>query len=211
MKQLHEDLWQTRIDSPFTGLNTNAYLLKASGGNVLLYGTSHEDAIDAIAEHEGVAYQLLSHRDEAGPALKTIKDRYGSQLGCHTKEEPVIAEYCPVDVTFSERTKHETGIEIIPTPGHTEGSLSFLYASPHGKTYLFTGDTLYRSGDGWGTLPFPGAGGSVKTLIESLKIYRELEPDIVISSAYVGDSPIAEMTPGQWKQDVDEAIRDLSA
>jgi len=34
-------------------------------------------------------------------------------------------------------------VEVIPTPGHTRGSVCFLAGSAEGKKYLFTGDSLF--------------------------------------------------------------------
>lgn len=112
---------------------------------MLIYNTSHDAELEQIEELGGVKYQFLSHRDEAGKSLVRIKDKFKSELHYHEKEASIIAKSCESDVLISERTSHISGIEIIPTPGHTDGSTSFLYHSPHGRTYLFTGDTLFRS------------------------------------------------------------------
>lgn len=209
MKQLYDDLWQTKVEMPFGRVHTHAYFLQCVKGNVLIYNTSNADDIQQMVELGGIKYQYLSHRDEAGKSLKKIKQQFGSELCCHIKEEPIIARSCPVDITFSERAIHFSGIEVIPTPGHTDGSISFLYNSPHGRTYLFTGDTLYQSNGQWGTLVFPNAGGSTEALINSLLIYRELKPDIVISSASTGDISFVEVTEEKWKEDIDDVIQGL--
>ncbi len=39
------------------------------------------------------------------------------------------------------------GIEIIPTPGHSPGSVCYLVPGAEGR-YLFTGDTLVRTAEG---------------------------------------------------------------
>ena len=115
----------------------------------------------------------------------------------HNDDEHIISLSSVVDVKFFERTTHFSNIEVIPTPGHTDGSMSFMYRSPYGLRYLFTGDTLFRSNVGWGTLVFPSAGGNVEALNESLMIYLDLDPDVVISSAYSGDTPVTEVTHDQ--------------
>jgi hydroxyacylglutathione hydrolase len=149
MKQLYDDLWQTQVGNPFAGLNTHAYFLKGKEGNVIFCNTSHEDDIQEIAEPGGIKYQYLSHLDETGASLQSIKKLFGSALCCHIKEEPHIEPSCPVDITFSEQTTHLGGIEVMPTPGDTDGSISFVYRSRHERTYLFTGDTFFQSKGRW--------------------------------------------------------------
>jgi hydroxyacylglutathione hydrolase len=210
MKQIYEDLWQTKLETPFAGLQTYAYLLLGKDGNALLYNTSHADEIQHIAELGGIKYQCLSHRDETGPSLRRIRDQFGSKLCCHIKEEPSIAQSCRVDITFSEPNTRILDLEVIHTPGHTDGSVSFVYRSPFGHTYLFTGDTFFQSNGNWGTFVIPQAGGSKKSLIDSLELYRNLNPDVVISSgSNVGSDPFVELPAEEWKDAIDSTIREL--
>lgn len=189
MKQLYDDLWQTKVSHPFPGLDTHAYLLRCYEGNVLFYNTAHEGEIQHIADLGGIKYQYLSHRDEVGGSLKTIRDRFGSALCCGAKELATIETSCDVDVAFTQRERHFAGIEVIPTPGHTEGSISFFYQAPLGLAYLFTGDTLFQGDGRWETLFFANAGGSASDLADSLRKYRELHPDVVISSGCASGNP----------------------
>ena len=212
MKQLYDDLWQTKLEIPFGSVHTHAYLLQCEEGNALIYNTRNHVEIQHIAVLGGIEYQYLSHRDEAGASLQNIKEQFGSKLCCHIKEEASIAQSCPVDITFSENVSHFSGIEIIHTPGHTVGSISFLYRSPLGRTYLFTGDTLFQTNGVWETIVFTGAGGSTKALIDSLSVvYRELSPDVVIWSASGGgESTFVEPTKDEWLGIIDSTIESLS-
>lgn len=209
MKQIYDDLWQTQLEKPFGGVHTHAYFLKCEEGNVLIYNTSSESDIEQINELGGIKFQYLSHRDEIGDSLIKIRNKFGSSLCCHVYEEPIVAQTCPVDITFSEKVIHFSGIQVILTPGHTAGSLSFLYHSPNGLTYLFTGDTYYLANGKWGTLVFINAGGSYEDLINSLLIYKELSPDVVISSASTGDISYIEVARDKWKSDLDDRIKEL--
>jgi len=209
MKQIYPDLWQTNPEHPFPQLTTHAYLLVRSVGNVFFYSSGHSDEYQHIQKLGGITHQYLSHRDEAGPALVRIKQMFGSKLCCHRLEEKVVSKACPVDLTFQAREIHLGDIEVIPTPGHTDGSTCFLFKSPHGKTYLFTGDTIFLSNDSWETFVMPEEGGSKSDLIDSLKLLRGLEPDVVISSASVGRFPFKEMSPGEWREVVDQTLRSL--
>ncbi len=209
MKHIYLDLWQTRAEHPFPGLTTHAYLLIREAGNVLFYNTGHTDELEHMGELGGVARQYLSHRDEVGPSLTRIRQMFGATLYCHRIEEDAVRGVTPVDVTFESREVHPGGIEVIPTPGHTPGSACFLVKSPHQKTYLFTGDTIYIGDDGsWRNGFLPGTSNK-PDLVESLRLLRELEPDVVISSATGGRYPYREVRPGAWKLAVDEALASL--
>lgn len=130
----------------------------------------------------------------------------GSLLCCHTLEAAVIRKVCPVDITFENRGRHLGDIEIIPTPGHTDGSTCFLYKSQQGLRYLFTGDTIFPKDDSWGTYV---SAKHRRTLAESLSLLRSLEPDVVLSSGSLGPHAFREMSPGQWQQAVDGVIHAL--
>jgi hydroxyacylglutathione hydrolase len=206
MNELFPGVWQTQAEHPFPGLTTHAYLLTRAEGNVLLYGTGAMDELRPMRELGGVVRQYLSHRDEASPALLTIKQEFRSELCCQVLEADVVRAMCPVDITFEAREAFADGIEAIPTPGHTVGSASYVYRSPDGKTYLFTGDSIFPSGDSWGTLVLAGDGGSASDLKCSLLLLRALEPDVVISSGSVGRSPVQAVDARQWQEIIDNAV-----
>jgi hydroxyacylglutathione hydrolase len=210
MKQLYPDLWQTSPEQPFPNLTTHAYFLVRTEGNLLFYSSGHSGEHQHIQELGGITRQYLSHRDEAGPPLARIRQRFGSKLCCHRLEEKAVSQACPVDLTFQIRELHLGDIEVIPTPGHTDGSTCFLFKSPHGRAYLFTGDTIFPSNSSWDTFVMPQAGGRKSDLIDSLTRLRRLEPDVVISSASVGRVAFREMAPGEWPEVVDRTLRSLA-
>jgi glyoxylase-like metal-dependent hydrolase (beta-lactamase superfamily II) len=156
MRQIYPDLWQTAAEHPLAAFpNTlcNAYLLVRSTGNVLFYSTGREAIgaaddradLDRIEELGGVGHILLGHWHEASPSVRATKVRFGATLVSHARDAPPIEKEAGVapDVTFWKRCRVSGDIEAIPTPGHTVGSACYLYRSPHGKTYLFTGDTIW--------------------------------------------------------------------
>lgn len=209
MKQIQPDLWETDVESPFPGLTTHAYLLTRGEGNVLFYNTGHARELEQMAQLGGVAYQLLSHRDELGDSLNAIAERFGSQLGGHLAERDDFARYRLPDIVFDKRQRILGNIEVIPVPGHSPGSTSFLVESPYGKRYLFTGDTLYRAKGGvWraGFIPGHSKPSERPLLAEALRVLRSLEPDVVLSSAFGGETGYEELTKAQWNAHVDRAI-----
>ena len=209
MKQLQEDLWQSTIYS-IGSLNTHAYFLRRTEGNVLFYNTGDDGDLKQIVKLGGIQAQLLSHRDEAGPSLNRIKDLFGSRLCCSALEAPIVGKDAPVDITFQVSDHQFGNIDIIHTPGHTDGSICFFYKSPHGKSYLFTGDAIFQSNAKWATFVIPQAGGSKASLAESLMRLRDLKPDIVMSSAFVGDVSFVEDIGDEWAQAIDDNVSRLS-
>ena len=209
MKQLERDLWQSTLHQSGI-LSTHAYFLERREGNVLVYNIGDDRDLETIAELGGIRYQLLSHRDESGPSLDRIRNRFGSKLGCNAREAPFVGQDAPVDVIFEEGDRSLEDIEIIHTPGHTDGSICFFYRSPTGKSYLFTGDTVFQWNGRWATLVLRNAGGSNEALGESLLRLRDLEPDVVLWSGFVGDVSFAEVTREEWQTAIDQASWQLN-
>lgn len=208
MQKIHENLWQsTRYSSGM--LNSYAYFLTRDGGNILFYNTGNDDDLQFMQSKGGVAYQLLSHRDEASGSLATIKQRFGSKLGCSALESKAIAKYATADFFVDEHTKNIAGLSVIATPGHTDGSVCFLYTAPCGLRYLFTGDTIFKWQGQWTNFVIESAGGSNFALKDSLLRLRDLRPDIVMSSGFVGEECLAEMHGDDWQQVIDQRLAAL--
>ncbi|MBB3662876.1 MULTISPECIES: MBL fold metallo-hydrolase [Prauserella salsuginis group] len=208
MRKIADDLWETEPEYPFPGLSTHAYLWLAPAGNVLFYNTTHDTEFDRMAELGGVADHYLSHQDEIAPSLRTIKERFGSTLHTHATEADLASEVTPVDDAFEGRHVTASGIDVIPTPGHTPGSACFL-VPVSGRTYLFTGDTLYVDPNGhWRAGYIPGMSDHAQ-LTSSLGDLATLEPDVVVSSAFAGDSGVTELGERRWADCVQEALAAL--
>jgi len=205
VKQLYADLWQTTAEYPFGDrTSTHAYLLTRPDGNILFYGTrGSADDIEHIQRLGGIARQYLSHRDEVGPGLAVLKKRFGSTLYCHRLDAAAADSTCPVDVAFEEREIHLGAVELIPTPGHSPGSTCFFVSSPAGRKYLFTGDSVFPDGDGWGTY-VPRAQRA--TLVRSLQLLRDLAADVALPSACRSDRPVRDISHGEWASIIDEVI-----
>jgi hydroxyacylglutathione hydrolase len=201
--QIRTDLWETRTDSPFPGLTTHAYLWKANGRTVLFYCPATDADFPAIDALGGVDDQYLSHQDEAGPMLARIAETFEARLHAPAAELATIGRHAHVDVPLSSRHVDANGVEVIPTPGHTPGSTSYLVDGADG-TYLFTGDTMFVSADDrWSTFVIPGIGDSA-ALSDSLELLATLEPDVVISSAF-GAAAVSVLGSRSWADCVAEA------
>ena len=100
-----------------------------------------------------------------------------------------IAEHGRVDVPLDAvRHVDVNDVEVLPTPGHSPGSTCYLVTGAGGDRYLFTGDTIFPAGDGtWSTFVVPGRGDAA-AMRDSVKLLGTVEPDIVISSAFAGET-----------------------
>ena len=207
MEKVLSDLWQTRTDSPFPGLTTHAFLW--TGRNALFYSTATDADFSELEDLGGISDQYLSHRDEAGPMLTKIADHFDSTLHAPAAELLEIGQHAHVDVPLGSRHVDVNGVEIIPTPGHSPGSTCYLVNGAEGA-YLFTGDTLvYGDAGNWWAGYIPGI-GDADALADSLRLLRTLNPDVVISSAFQGDSAVHRIQPGRWTDHIDEALKGLS-
>ncbi|MGP4058056.1 MBL fold metallo-hydrolase [Mycobacterium sp. 4D054] len=209
MKHVLSDLWETRTDSPFPGLTTHAYLWTPAG--ILFYSPATDAEFDDLAALGGVNDQYLSHRDEAGPILARIAERFDSTLHAPAADLPDITRHAHVDVPVKGRYVDYNGIEIIPTPGHSPGSVCYLVPGAQGR-YLFTGDTLFRGTDGgWHAGYIEGfhQPEDAGTIAESLRVLADILPDFVISSAFQGDSAVHRIDPGSWRGHIAHAIASL--
>lgn len=212
MRQVQEDVWETESYSPFPGLKTHAYLLTRPEGNVLFYNIGHVSELDEMDRLGGVAWQYLSHEDELGDTLNAIAERFGSQLVGHRAEADSWRKVRAPDQVYDCRETHLGNIEVIPTPGHSAGSTCFLVASPTCKSYLFTGDTLYLGNDHqWkpGFIPSMHTDSDRRVLAKSLRLLRDLKPDVVFGSAYTGDYGFEDLGEASWPAKVDEALQRL--
>jgi len=210
MRPIRRDLWETSVASPFPGLTTHAYLwTPPSGANVLFYAPGGDEDFDELDRLGGVAHHYLSHRDEAGPAVAAIAQRFGAVLHASVAEVDDVRAFAEPNVVFRDRHVDDNGVEVIPTPGHSPGSTCFVVTGDGGARYLFTGDTLYRSASGaWAAGYLPGI-SDADALLSSLELLRTLEPDLVASSAFAGDAGVHDVARGEWPRAVDQAIAAL--
>jgi glyoxylase-like metal-dependent hydrolase (beta-lactamase superfamily II) len=211
MRPIRSDLWETKVDSPFPGLTTHAYLWTGGpAGNVLFYAPQTDTEFDDIDALGGVDHHYLSHRDEAGPMLARVAERFGARLHAPAAELDEIGRHSHVDMPLATRHVDGNGVEVIPTPGHTPGSTCYLAPGANGRQYLFTGDTLFVGDDGTWAAGYIPPISDAESLADSLRVLAPLRPDLIISSAFAGDSAVHVSTGTQWSDSVAQARSKLA-
>ena len=207
LTQIRDDLYETRLDKPFAAVTTHAYLWRRPTGNVLFYNPATDADFDAIDELGGITAQYLSHLDEAGPSLAAIAGRFGRRLHAPAAELDAIGKHGHVDVALDALKYIDSNdVEVLPTPGHSPGSTCYLVTGADGAKYLFTGDTMFPTADGtWATFVVPGR-GDTSAMRDSIKMLGTVQPDLVISSAFGGDSAVEVVDARRWSECIDQAM-----
>jgi glyoxylase-like metal-dependent hydrolase (beta-lactamase superfamily II) len=121
---------------------------------------------------------------------------------CSTEEKPLIGtsadlfEYfgAPrlpfvLDGTFSDNEEKELcqiTVKALLTPGHTKGSVCYLFTEKDGGRYLFTGDTLFQGSIGRTDFPT----GNMGEMQQSLRRLSALEDSLPIYPGHNDESTI---------------------
>ncbi len=164
-------------------------------------GGSSENIIEAIDKNSlNIKYILLTHGhfDHVGAVAALVKKYkvpvYMSKEDRAFLESPkevrassfgMQIEAADVDVFVKEGDEipfSEGTIKVIETPGHTLGSVCYLF-----ENYLFAGDTLFNGSIG--RTDFPESDHSL--MIESLKKLKKLDDEIYVLSGHGPESQIS--------------------
>ncbi|PWC54840.1 MBL fold metallo-hydrolase, partial [Azospirillum sp. TSO22-1] len=116
---------------------THSFLIRRAAGNLMVDAPRWTRAVVGPLEAwGGISDILLTHRDDIGDA-----ERYARHFDAHVWIHEADRDAAP----FADRTiagivpvRVHVDLLAIPAPGHTEGSVAYLY---DGRC-LFTGDTL---------------------------------------------------------------------
>ena len=189
----------TFVEGPIEDNNYLIYNEKTKNALLIDCTNQSADIDDAIKENGlNLKYILLTHghfdhvlgvnyyRNKYGAKsyihkndlelVKTIND-YMSMMGRYANFEiPIIDGYLENEFDFDGEK-----IEVIHTPGHTEGSVCFKYGNS-----LFTGDTMFLESYGRTDLP----SGSFEKIKDSLNKLLKLDKSIEVFPGHGAKSSI---------------------
>jgi glyoxylase-like metal-dependent hydrolase (beta-lactamase superfamily II)/ferredoxin len=115
-----------------------SYLVRREAGNLLVDSPRFAGPlVKNIASLGGVRRLLLTHQDDVADHAK-FAERFGCERVLHQDDVRAGTAVVELKVTGSEPVALDSGLVMIPTPGHTRGHAVFLYRD----RYLFTGDHL---------------------------------------------------------------------
>ena len=113
-----------------------SWFIQREAGTVLMDSPrSSPHLMKRLAEQGGVSMMVLSHQDDVADHA-AYHDRFGCSRIMH---EGDAMRGCERVITGEEPVKLAEDLLLIPTLGHTAGSMCLLYR----ETFLFTGDHLW--------------------------------------------------------------------
>jgi len=161
------------------------------------------DAVNRLQLKLSYILNTHGHFDHVG-ANKEVSEATGAPILIHEKDAPMLGQLTSTARMFGLHADNspaadkmiadgdrvtfgDLSLEVIHTPGHTPGGVSFF-----GEGHLFVGDTLFAGSIGRTDLP----GGNYDTLISSIQ--QKLFPlgdDVQVHPGHMGNTTI-----GQEKQ-----------
>jgi hydroxyacylglutathione hydrolase len=187
---------------------TNVYVLgdERSGEAIAIdTATPCIEWVTATLAERGWSLKLIvsthRHWDHIGDNA-ALADATGAQIAAHVLDrhglehpEPLMAPF-PIPpsvpaVDLAERSRirfGEVDLEVLHTPGHTEGSVCLLARS---ERLLFSGDTLFARACGRTDLP----GGDDDQMVESLARLSALAPDLHVKPGHGPETTIEREQP----------------
>jgi glyoxylase-like metal-dependent hydrolase (beta-lactamase superfamily II) len=202
------------LDSPIEGLLAmpasqlpyqsnvliRSYLLERPQGNVVVYNSPGiSGAATEIAEAGGASRLLINHAHEAmyGNASLNIP------AFVHERDRAETARGVNVSGAFTARQMIDDDLEVIPTPGHTPGTTSYLWNNGEHR-FLFTGDFVWIENGEWKAVVLDHALRS--EYLASLAIARDTDFDVLVPWGASDDGPPIALTTRNEKRERIEAI-----
>jgi len=135
---------------------------------------------------------------------------FKAPLCCSQEEAKVIQKKSvTIDkIVDFERHKIYDDLEVIPTPGHTAGALSYLWHSGKNKI-LFVGDTLVRVEGEWKIWV---SKKNAPTMLETMEVLKKLNFNhIAVGSFAVTGEPVIKLTRKSKDEMIQSVISTLNA
>ncbi len=131
-----QNVWRLGYNAA-SAAGAHAFLVQSASGNFMIDSprwTIH--VVDAVQERGGLKGVLLTHRDDVGDAGKYAR-HFGAEVWIHHDDRD-RAPFANHLIRGYEPERITEDLLVIPVPGHTRGSVAYLY----GDRCLFTGDLL---------------------------------------------------------------------
>jgi glyoxylase-like metal-dependent hydrolase (beta-lactamase superfamily II) len=192
------------------GMVVRSFLVRGSDGNRLLNASEgvlrNIGAIDALGGVDGL---WLGHWHEALTGAQAIADRLGAPVIVHEADREEAERAVTIAETFDAARQIAPDLTAMPIPGHTPGSVAYLWHGPEARC-LFTADSLYlEDGELRGGLL---DSSDREAFLASLAQLRDVAFDILIPWVAPKAAPVATpYTPQAFRRALDAVIARIEA
>lgn len=143
--QLHKHIYEIN-NQYFYGEKVHTYLIELPDKVLLFDIPTYSKEIEAfILSFNKPPFAVISHGSCGIDDGTKWQEKISLKVYAHKKDEHHPWINMQPDVLFTEMPKFDTTIEVIPTPGHSAGSICVLEKNTKS---LFTGDTFYGDKNG---------------------------------------------------------------
>ena len=160
-----------------------SFVLERPEGNVIIYNSPGvSSSVDAIRDLGGASRLLINHGHEAmygAPDLDVA-------VYVHELDRAEVAGSLSVAGVFDRRQMIDDDLEVIPTPGHTAGTTSYLWNNGS-RRFLFTGDFIWIEHGEWKAVVLDD--GLRRAYLDSLVLVRDLDFDVLVPWGTTDDCP----------------------
>ncbi|WP_342022035.1 MBL fold metallo-hydrolase [Arthrobacter citreus] len=211
----------TQLDTPFEGLLAappsrlpyqhnvllRSYLLERPEGNIVIYNSPGvSEAADSIRTLGAPVRLLVNHSHEAMYGQPNLD----VPVWIHRRDHAEAAASLAPAGVFDQREMIGDDLEVIPTPGHTAGTTSYLWNNGTHR-FLFTGDFIWIEDGEWKAVVLDA--GLRSDYLDSLALVRGLDFDVLVPwGTTEGSPPCARVAgPAETHHRIDAIIARVQA
>ncbi|MCQ1953694.1 MBL fold metallo-hydrolase [Arthrobacter sp. zg-Y238] len=160
-----------------------SFVLERPGGNMIVYNSPGiNSSAEAIMDRGGAARLLINHAHEAMYGAP----EFDIPVYVHEGDRAEVAGSLPVSAVFDRRQMIGEDLEVIPTPGHTAGTTSYLWNNGD-RRFLFTGDFIWIEHGEWKAVVLDEHLRG--DYLASLAQVRDLDFDVLVPWGTTDDGP----------------------
>ena len=183
---------------------TNTYVLVSGNEAIIIDPASKpEKMIEKLGDLDLKAVLLTHGHFDHIKACDGLYEKYHCPIYLHEDDEELardkysgadfgLVSYISCKTLPLKEGKMKIGpfeFEVIFTPGHTPGSVIFVF-----DHYIFTGDTLFRGSVGRTDLK----GGDARTLKDSLRVFKSFKEEYFILPGHDDPSTLSFELANNW-------------
>jgi Metallo-beta-lactamase superfamily len=166
-----------------------SYVLQRPQGNVVVYNSPGVSAAAGAIRDLGTPSRLLvNHSHEAMDGQPDLD----VPVWVHQRDRTEVSSSLEVAGVFEQRAMIDDDLEVIPTPGHTAGTTTYLWDNGIHR-YLFTGDFIWVEGGEWKAVVL--SPGLRADYLDSLALVRDLDFDVLVPWGTTEGDPCFGLAP----------------